>query len=239
MKKYICSILLVVPVLFAQPVKSQDVYAVSSWESLFQWADIAGTPQSSQNINERLRYTFFLNAGQYWHMDFINNLGLYSGLSVRNVGFIYDTDLPTKTIRRSYNVGVPLALKIGVFDKNFYLFGGGEYELLFLYKGKRWLSNDRNGTKLKDTEWFSAKTERLVPSWFVGIQLPGGFNIKYKQYLGDFINTGYVGQDLGDQSVSFANYSGTKVQYISVCWQFRTDQWRKYIPVDDKVAYRD
>ena len=61
-------------------------------------------------------------------MDFSNSIGLYTGVAIRNVGFIYDTDLPTKTIRRSYNLGVPLALKLGVFDKHMYLFGGGEYD---------------------------------------------------------------------------------------------------------------
>jgi hypothetical protein len=49
-----------------------------------------------------------LNIGQYFHVDFTNNIGLYTGLAVRNVGFIYDTDIPTKTIRRSYTLGVPL-----------------------------------------------------------------------------------------------------------------------------------
>lgn len=236
MKKSVFIALLSLPVLFYQPLKSQDVYAISSWESLFQWANVEGTPQNSQNINEQLRYTIVLNIGQYWHVDFNNSIGLFSGLAIRNVGFIYDTDIPTKTIRRSYNLGVPLALKLGVFDKHIYIFGGGEYELLFQYKGKRWLSNDRNGTKLKDSEWFSSKTKRFVPAVFGGVQFPGGFNIKYKYYLDHFLNSSYTGSDLGDQNVSFSDYTNIKMHYISICWQFRTDQWKKYIP-SDKVAY--
>ncbi len=238
MKKIIIIALFLAPILLSQNVKSQDVYAVSSWENLFQWADVPSTPQTSQNINERLRYTLFLNVGQYLHVDFSDNIGLYSGLAIRNVGFIYDTDEPTKTIRRSYNLGIPLSLKLGVFDKHLYVFGGAEYELLFHYKGKRWDSNDRNGTKYKDSEWFSAKTNRFVPSWFVGVQLPGGLNVKYKQYIGDFINPDFTGTDLGNSSVSFADYGSIKMHYIAVCFQFRTDQWRSAVPGADKVASR-
>jgi hypothetical protein len=239
MRKSLIIIALIAPVLFTAPANSQDVYSVSSWESLFQWAEVPATPQAGATaINEQLRYTIVLNVGHYFHMDFTNSIGLYSGLALRNVGFIYDTDIPTKTIRRSYNLGVPLALKIGIFDKHMYIFGGGEYEMLFHYKGKRWLSNERSGTKLKDTEWFSSKTNTFVPSVFGGIQLPRGFNIKYKYYLDNFLNKSYTGNDLGETGVSFANYENVQMHYISVCWQFRLDQWRKYVSGEDKVAQR-
>ena len=231
-------ILFAASLIFAQQAKSQDVYLVTSWENLFQWAEVPSTPQNSTNINERLRYTIFLNLGQYVHVDLNDNIGLYSGLAIRNVGFIYDTDIPTKTIRRSYNLGIPLTLKLGVFDKHLYVYGGAEYELLFHYKGKRWDSNDRNGTKYKDTEWFSAKTNRFVPSWHVGLQFPGGLNVKYKQYIGDFLNPDYTGGDLGAQSVSFSDYGSVKMHYIAVCFQFRTDQWRAAVPGGEKMAYK-
>ena len=236
MKKTFIIALFLAPFMLSRNINSQDVYAVGSWENLFQWAEVDGSPQGTVNINEQLRYTIFLNAGQYWHVDFTNSIGLYSGLALRNVGFIYDTDIPSKTIRRSYNLGVPLALKLGVFEKHLYIFGGAEYELLFHYKGKRWDSNDRNGTKYKDTEWFSSKTKRFVPSVFGGIQFPGGFNIKYKYYLDHFLNSGYVGTDLGNQNTSFSDYKAIQMHYISVCWQFRTDQISKVI--QDKVAMR-
>jgi len=241
MKKILIIALFLAPILLSQTMNSQDVYSVSSWESLFQWADVEATPQAAQgatNISQILRYTIFMNVGQYWNIDFTNNIGLYTGAAIRNVGFIYDTDIPTKTIRRSYNLGVPLALKIGVFDKHMYIFGGGEYELLFHYKGKRWDSNERSGTKYKDSSWFSSKTKRFVPSVFGGIQFPRGFNIKYKYYLDHFLNSSYVGNDLGNSNVSFADYTAIKMHYISLCWQFRTDQWSKYMPSDyGKTAY--
>ena len=33
-------------------------------------------------------------------------------------------------------------------------------------------------------------------------------------------------------------YENVQIHYISVCWQFRLDQWRKYVPGEDKVAQR-
>jgi hypothetical protein len=235
MRKPVLVLVFSLAVIIPQRVSSQSVYPVTSWESLFQWADVE---QAGLDLNPRVRYTLFFNYGQYVHADFNNIIGLYSGLAIRNVGFIYDTDIPTKTIRRSYTAGIPISLKLGLFDKHFYVFGGGEYELLFHYKGKRWNSDDRRGSKIKDTEWFSSKTERFVPSWFVGIQFPGGFNIKYKHYLGDFLNLDYVGNDLGNTNVRFADYSMLKIHYLSLCWQFRTDKWKTAVPVD-RVAYAD
>ena len=85
MKRTIIIILIIAPFLVTQQAKSQDVYAISSWESLFQWADVSGTPQNSTNITEKLRYTIVLNVGQYWNVDFSNSIGLYSGLAIRNV----------------------------------------------------------------------------------------------------------------------------------------------------------
>ena len=232
MKKVLILLLFVATVLATNPASSQEVYQISSWENLFQFAEVGATPQNTTSINERLRYTIVLNIGQYTHIDFSNTIGLYTGLAVRNVGFIYDTDIPTKTIRRSYTLGVPLALKIGMFDKHAYIFGGGEYELLFHYKGKRWDSNERSGTKYKDSEWFSSKTKRFVPAVFGGIQFPGGFNIKYKYYLDHFLNTNFVGTDLGQSNVDFSEYTSIQMHYIAICWQFRTDQWKKYSGMD-------
>jgi hypothetical protein len=173
------------------------------------------------------------------NFDLTDNIGLYTGLAIRNVGFIYDEDIPQKTIRRSYTLGVPLAIKLGSFNKHIYIFGGGEYELLFHYKGKRWLSTDRDGTKIKDTSWFSSKTERFVPSFFAGIQFPGGINVTFKKYFGDFLNLGYVGSDLGQENVSFSDYTQLDVYYISLSWRFRVDKAMDYVQTtDDKFAFR-
>jgi len=232
------TVLLIVCVLFISiDIDAQKVYPVTSGALIFQFADVELA--NSNVTNTPPRFTCFFHWGQYYHFDIIDNLGFYTGLAIRNVGFIYDEDIPQKTIRRSYTLGVPIALKLGSFKNHLYIFGGGEYELLFHYKGKRWYSNDRKGTKIKDTEWFSNKTELFVPSVFAGIQFPKGFNLKFKYYLGDFLNLDYTGPDLGQSSVSFSDYTRLNMFYISVCWQFRTDKAKKYIQsTDEKVALK-
>jgi hypothetical protein len=221
--------------LFCSPsANAQDVYPISAWEFLFQFADIE---KASTDVTNRLRFTIVINFGQYWHVDFNNNVGIYSGLGVRNVGFIYDTPEPTKTIRRAYTLGVPLAFKLGAFDKHVYFLAGGEYELTFHYRARKWLSNSRDGTRYLDAEWFSKRTRRFVPSVFAGFQFPGGFNIKFKYYIQQILNEGYVGPDLGVENVSFADYTKLNMMYVSLSWQFRTDQWRKYVKYKGKTAY--
>ena len=232
MKKLIFLFILL-PLFLTQTASSQKFYPMSSWEFLFQFADVEKA--SEPNISNRLRFTIVINVGQYFHYDFTNNIGLYSGLAVRNVGFIYDTPEPTKTIRRSYTLGVPLAFKVGAFDKHLYFLGGAEYELLFHYRARMWESNNRDGAVVKHGEWFSAKTKRFVPSVFAGVQFPGGFNVKFKYYLQHFLNTSFVGTDLGE-SVDFSDYTKIDMFYVSLCWQFRTDQWKKYISYDEMAT---
>jgi hypothetical protein len=234
MKKSLLSVTIIIAISLI-PVNAQKMYNTVNWEMLFQWAnvDLAG----STIVSRPVRFTAFFNLGSYYHLDFTNNIGLYTGLAIRNVGFIYDEDIPQKTIRRSYTLGLPVALKLGSFKDHLYFFGGGEYELLFHYKGKRWMSNERSGPKIKETAWFSDKTERFVPSVFAGVQFPGGVNIKFKMYLGDFLNRSYVGPDLGQQNVSFANFTQLDLYYISLSWQFRIDKAKDHIKADDKFVY--
>ena len=221
--------------LFFKPLtKAQDVYPITAWEFLFQFADIE---KASTDVTNKLRFTIVINLGQYWHVDFNNTVGIYSGLAVRNTGFIYDTPLPTKTIRRAYTLGLPLAFKIGDFDKHVYFLAGAEYELSIHYRARKWESNSRDGTKYVDGEWFSKKSRRFVPSVFAGIQFPGGFNVKFKYYLQHILNEGYVGPDLGESEVSFSDYTKLNMMYVSLSWQFRTDQWRKYVKYEGKTAY--
>ena len=110
--------------------------------------------------------------------------------------------------------------------------------MLFHYKAKRWYSNEREGTKVKDSEWFSNKTKLFVPSVLAGIQFPGGVNIKFKYYLGDFLNLDYVGNDLGNSNVSFSDYTKLNVFYISLSWQFRTDKVKEKLSTNDILTSR-
>jgi len=123
MKKSI--LLVTILTLFLLNAKSQNFYPISSGELLFQFSEVELT--NSNVTKNPMRFTFFLHLGQYWHLDIGNYLGFYTGTALRNVGFIYDEDIPQKTIRRAYAIGIPLAVKLGSFKNHIYIFGGGEY----------------------------------------------------------------------------------------------------------------
>ncbi|MBL7111240.1 MAG: hypothetical protein ISS19_04790 [Bacteroidales bacterium] len=229
-------ILVTIFVLSLVNLKAQEIYPKSSGELLFQFADVELA--NGTVTNKPMRFTMFLHLGQYWHFDIGNYVGFYTGTALRNVGFIYDDNIPQKTIRRAYAVGVPLGLKLGSFKHNIYFLGGAEYEMLFHYKAKRWYSNERDGSSIKDSEWFSDKTKLFVPSVFAGIQFPGGVNLKFKYYLGDFLNLDYVGNDLGNSNVSFSDYTKLEVFYISLSWQFRTDKIKEGFSASETQALR-
>lgn len=224
MKKLLISCML----LFSAFVSNaqSDLYTVTSGEIIFGWADVEQNVNGQvQNISNNLRFTIFLHLGQYVHYDFSNTFGLYTGGAIRNVGFITEDgalDLE-KEKHRSYSLGVPLAFKLGSFDKHFYVFGGAEYELMFHYKYKWW----EGGTKYKTTEWFSNRTNMFMPSVFAGVQFPKGLNVKFRYYLDDFLNSNY--KKGSDPRNDYSRYKKTQMFHVSVCWQFRTkDIWATF-----------
>jgi len=205
---------------FQSIIAQKNVYTTSGGEMIFQMSEL----DHSGDVPTNLRWTVFLHFGSYVHMDFTDNIGVYSGLAMRNVGFIVnevdlDSNMPMKTIRRTYNLGVPLAIKLGSFDKQFYVFGGGEYEWLFHYKEKTWVDGDgsRSGTKVKYTDWFSQRVNALMPSLFVGLQFPGGFNIKFKYYMKNYMNQDYTHITQGKIYSDF----DVKLYYISLSWNIK------------------
>lgn len=214
MKKLLIIVVIFASVLVSQRAMAQpEVYQTSGGEMLFQFSEV-------NNLPTNLRWTVFLHLGSYTHVDFSNNFGLYSGLALRNVGFIAD-DGPEKLIIRTYNVGIPLAIKVGLFDKQLYIFGGGEYEWLFHYKEKSWPNGNgkRDGEKTKYTEWFSSRVNTLMPSIFFGVELPRGLNVKYKMYLGNYMNDNnstHIGSRSFDVDLS----------YISLSWNIPNSSFK-------------
>ena len=117
------------------PSIGQKIYPVTSGEMIFSQGKASFTDEflsqypDAKLVANNVRYTIFLHIGQYFHCDFTNNFGLFTGLAIRNVGMITDETLPqtvstTVTIvpvpyvnyiicRRQYMLGVPLAIKLG------------------------------------------------------------------------------------------------------------------------------
>lgn len=246
MKKYIfiLTLILAVSSLNAQ---NNKIYFASGGEIIFSGADVRF---NSKDVSTNTRFTLFFHLQQQLNFDLTNNIGLYTGFGIRNVGLImedyyqnvgFDVDQShpnynknTKIKRRSYSLGFPLALKVGNFDKNFFVYGGAEYEWMFHYKQKQFLDD----VKSKYTEWTSDRVNPWNPSWFVGVQFPGGFNLKFKYYMEDFLNKDFVGTDFGEP-VDYSLFENTGIWYISFSSMIN---WKKISSLIEgesfKMAYR-
>jgi hypothetical protein len=217
-------------------IQAQKIYHSNGGEIIFSGADVGF---NGIDVNTNVRFTLFFHTQQHVNFDFTNNIGLFTGFGIRNVGFIVEdlyqnvgfsdvdnTDpnwnKSTKVKRRSYSLGFPLALKVGNFDKNFFLFAGGEYEWMFHYKQKLFI----DGNKTKFTEWTSDRVNPWIPSLFAGIQFPQGFRLKFKYYMDDFLNTSFTGVDFGEQ-VDYSQFESTGMWYISVAFFINRKQIEK------------
>lgn len=224
MRKIFGSALLLI-LLSATKISAQSkIYETNNMEFLFQNGQIS---KNGINLDQNVRFTLWFNYTHQIHYDFTNNIGLYSGLGVRNTGFItkneaiaFDGTLMDKIKRRVYTVGIPLALKIGSFKDNFYIYGGGELELAVAYKEKRW----DNGQKFSKSSLFGQETNLFLPSAFIGIQFPHGMNLQYKCYLADLLRTDYGKNTKWDQ----AGFDKSIMQYISLSFNLGAKDWKKY-----------
>lgn len=207
-------------ILFAFSGFSQSrSYWSSGLEMLFSFADIEdqGVDRSST-----LRWAPVLNIQGRYNFDVNEHIGLFTGIGVRNVGYIYDSYQERtaegnyyKKKFRTYNIGVPFAVKIGNMD-NFLFYGGYEIEVPFVYKEKTFDGGDKID---KITGWFSNRTQTFQHGFIAGVQFPYGFNVKFKYYMSEFHNQNFTQND------GIKPYSGLEshIMYFSVgyniAWQ--------------------
>lgn len=215
-KHTLALVTVVLMLFFTARTQAQEVYGITSGELLFQSGSIQ---KSGEDMNTNMRFTLWFHLGEYIHLDVSKNVGFFTGLGIRNVGFITEEN-DIKTKYRSYMLGAPIALKLGSFKDNFYVYGGAEYEWMFHFKQKTFV----NDQKIKTSEWFSNRTPDFIPSVFAGIQFPYGLNVKFKYYLNDFLNHDYQGS--GDYS-DYTSFEKTQVWYISVSFQIRNSEMKE------------
>jgi hypothetical protein len=168
-------------------------YTTSGLEIPFSFGDITDNGQSASST---LRFAPIINLETMYNMDMSNRFGLFTGLALRNVGYIYDNyssrdPLNPGTFKkkfRSFNVGVPVGIKIGDLNKTFF-YGGYEVELAVQYKEKTFDGGDKINTT---TGWFSDRQKIFQHGFIVGVQFPYGANIKFKYYLSEFHNQNFT-----------------------------------------------
>lgn len=179
------------------PVK--EIYFNGGFDAgLFQVASILSYDRSKLSV---LRFSYVGNIGVNMNYDFTRHFGLFTGLGVKNIGFI-DKAGDSTIKRRVYAVGVPLGIKIGNFSKRRYAMAGGGIDIPVHYKEKGFVNR---GDKKKATEWLSDKPTPVMPYVFFGLTMTPGITLKLQFYTVNFLQSSYTGP----------NYSA-KLMYLSL-----------------------
>lgn len=227
--------LAVIIVSLSANAQNGSFYTTSGGEMIFSFASIDDAGSETGNI---MRWSPVFNFQNLANYDFGKNFGFFTGINIRNVGFIYDnyqypgTENTVKKKFRNYTAGIPLGIKIGDLGKLF-VYGGYEIEFPFNYKEKTF-DNERKTDKFN--VWFSKRVPSVYHTFLVGIQFPYGGNLKFKYYLTNFHNKDFT-ETLDDGTV--VKPYGTlnaNVFYISLNFNlFKNDHF--YYKSESKKEY--
>ncbi len=197
---------LILTLLATYGFTQKKTYTTTGMEVVFSGASVTidGT-----EANTVLRFTPFFNFQTILNMDQSEKFGIFTGLGIRNVGFIYDdpNNPGTRKKVRNYYVGIPAGIKVGNLN-GLFLYGGYELELPINYKEKTFIDEEKTN---KFNSWFSNRTQ-LQNTLFVGIQFPYGANIKFKYYMNNFYKQSYT---LGNGDKPYADFEANMF-YISL-----------------------
>jgi hypothetical protein len=167
----------------AHAQNSPEKYILSGGEMIFSFASIS----ENADLDNIMRFSPVFNA-QSWRVYDYGDFGFFHGLAIRNVGFIIEDDASnTKVKYRTYNLGIPVGVKLA-FTQRTEMYLGYELELPFNFKQKTFINEDKED---KFNTWFSDRTPTLNHGIFVGLQFLSGTHIKFKYYLNNFFNEDY------------------------------------------------
>ena len=187
---------------------NEPFYFTSGLEYILSFASVTYKGKSDGSA---LRFAPVFNLQSFFNFDLNPYSGLIAGVAVRNVGFIYDIpDSDTRMKYRTYNIGIPLGLKLGNMEKTF-LYGGYEMEIPVHYKEKRFVDGEKVSKK---TGWFSQRVNPLQSALFVGVQLPYATNLRFKFYLSEFFNRDFTELDDGVETRPYEDIEA-RVFYVS------------------------
>lgn len=218
MKKLILT--LIIGCFISTGIHAQSkLYSTSGLEMIFSWADVDYNGTTGGAL---MRWAPVINLQGFLNYDLGEHAGLFTGLAIRNVGYIFDNyvnrdSIVVKKKFRTYNLGIPVGVKIGNLKKSF-VYVGYEFEFPFQYKEKTFQDEVKT---VNVKTFFSDRVEQFQHGIFVGVQLPYGTNIKFKYYFSEFNNESYTESD------GYMPYAGlhTNVMYISLNFtMFRNSQ---------------
>jgi hypothetical protein len=203
-----CKIIVAIVLMSAGlEIKAQDkLYWGNTLEGAVFSTSVLSKTAKSDKIST-LRSGGFLNIGLTLNYDFSNVVGVYTGLNIKNIGFIEKDHTVDSTIkRRAYTVGIPVGIKIGNMGGRKFVYLGGGVDLPFNYKEKHYV---RRGNKDKFNEWFSERTPTIMPYAFIGASFHPGFTVKLQYYPQNFLNPDYL-----EEGTTVKPYAGYNVNLI-------------------------
>ena len=171
----------------------------------------------------KVRFSWFLNIGLSFNFNFSHHIGAFTGIDIKNIGYIENNSDASTVKHRVYTAGIPVGLKVGNMGrKRGYVFAGGGIDAPFHYKEKKFVV--RGQKDLKFNEWFSQRTPTTMPYVFAGFVLNRGLIVKGQYYPGNFMNPGFT--KAGAQP-----YAGTDVQLmmLSLGATFRYGKHKDYV----------
>lgn len=174
--------------------KGQEKGVYGSWDLFMNFGLAALDAPSGEKVDNVLRWAPVLNVAGMSNLDLSKGFGVYAGIGMENVGFITalpDTTDQFKVKYRTYNLHLPIGIKLGRLsqERPLFLFGGYSMEVPVSYKEKQFAEGER---ERRTVAWFTDRTPLLMHAVHGGIQLPNGLALKAKYYLTSFFNPDYT-----------------------------------------------
>ncbi len=139
---------------------------------IFSWADVNYNGDENGAI---MRWAPVLNIQSALNYDVAKSFGLFTGLAIRNVGYIYNNyvDREGYTVKkkfRTYNIGIPVGIKVGNLDKLF-IYAGYDFAVRDLRHRVRSLHGRSPGARARELR---ARDRRRVRGGDGGAKRDGG-----------------------------------------------------------------
>ncbi len=162
--------------------KDESITITSGIESnLLQFATVEQWNLPLSNVP---RYTYFFNTGFDANFKIGNHVKLFTGLNVKNVGFIIKLNDSVRQKHRVYTFGAPFGFKLHSTKNDVIFKTGIDVSVAFNYKWKTIYKD----SKTKQNEYFSNRTSLFFPSLFAGLSVKG-VSVCANYYLNNFFNT--------------------------------------------------
>lgn len=174
---------------------------------------------SMNGVTNIPRFTYFINTGLNFNYDLGNHFGIYTGIGVKNLGYIEKGDdslsRSVTVKRRVYAPGIPLGIKFGnLGNKGTFIVLGGGADFPVNYKYKVFVDGRKH--KTKHSEWFSDEVSPVMPYVFAGVSFKSHFTVKFQYYPGNFMN-----QDFSQNGVKIYSGYDTHIAFVSLSFYIK------------------